>query len=163
MADPSVAERGGSYVDRRLVHVPCSPDCAFEPIRKIGGANGWYYADWLWHARGALDLLVGGNGLQPQRPNGEHLSAGDTIDCWRVEAVEPNRLLRLFCTLKLPGRAWLQFEVERNQDGSAVRQTALFEPRGLLGHLYWYASWPFHQFIFSGMLRAIARRCNAKS
>lgn len=85
------------------------------------------------------------------------LSPGDTVDFWRVEAIEPGRLLRLFAEMKLPGRAWLQFEVEPQTAGSTIRQTAIFDPAGVLGMLYWYALYPIHKLIFTRMLRSIAR------
>ena len=84
---------------------------------------------------------------------------GDTLDFWRVEAFDPDHLLRLFAEMRLPGRAWLQFEVESDgTGGSTIRQTAEFEPRGLTGHLYWYAMYPAHQWIFERMIRNIARQ-----
>ena len=91
------------------------------------------------------------------RRHPELLAVGETIDFWRVEALEPNRLLRLFAEMNLPGRAWLQFEIEPDGTGSVVRQTAIFDPLGIRGVLYWYSLLPFHQFIFTGMLRGIAR------
>ena len=91
------------------------------------------------------------------RQDSHNLVPGDTVDFWRVEAIENHRLLRLAAQMKLPGRAWLQFEVEEVESGSAIRQTAIFDPAGILGLLYWYALYPLHQLIFSGMLRGIAR------
>ena len=87
----------------------------------------------------------------------EHLLPGDTLDFWRVEEIEPGQLLRLVAEMRLPGRAWLQFEVEDSGSGSVVRQTAIFDPMGLLGQLYWYLLYPVHQFVFAGMLREIVR------
>jgi len=89
------------------------------------------------------------------RRDPEHVLPGDTIDCWRVEAVEPGRLLRLAAEMRLPGRAWLQFELELDGSGTRLRQTAIFDPFGLMGRLYWYLSYPLHQLIFQGMLRGI--------
>jgi len=146
---------GSRLVDSRLVRVSCRPAEAFKPIRRIGGETGWYYADWLWRLRGFLDLLVGGAGLRRGRRNPERLLPGDTVDFWRVEAFEPDRLLRLAAEMKLPGRAWLQFEVEEDCAGSIIRQTSIFDPVGLLGLLYWYALYPLHSLIFAGMLRGI--------
>jgi hypothetical protein len=132
------------------------PEVAFGPIRRIGGATGWYYADWLWRLRGAMDLVVGGVGLRRGRRDPDTLRVGDTVDCWRVEALEPNRRLRLAAEMKLPGRAWLEFEVSGDSGGSTIRQTASFDPLGLLGRAYWYSVYPLHQFVFDGMLRNIA-------
>ena len=153
---------GSRLVDSRSARVPCRPVEAFGPIRRIGGQAGWYYANWLWRLRGFLDLLAGGAGLRRGRRDPEQLLPGDTVDFWRVEALEPDRLLRLFAEMKLPGRAWLQFEVEGDGAGSTIRQTAIFDPIGLLGLLYWYALYPFHALVFRGMLRGIVRELERK-
>jgi hypothetical protein len=147
---------GSRFVDSRSVRVACPPPLAFRPISRIGGKTGWYYANWLWRLRGFLDLLVGGAGLRRGRRDPTALLPGDTVDFWRVETVEPNRLLRLFAEMKLPGRAWLQFEVEEDGDGSTVRQSSIFDPVGLVGLLYWYGLYPVHSLVFAGMLRGIA-------
>lgn len=147
---------GSRLVDSRSVHVPVPPAAAFAPIRRIGGQQGWYYANWLWRLRGMIDVLVGGVGLRRGRRDPEQLRVGDTVDFWRVEAVEPDRLLRLRAEMKLPGRAWLQFEVEPDGSGSRIIQTAMYDPVGLFGLIYWYAIWPLHEAIFRGMLRRIA-------
>jgi hypothetical protein len=144
-------------VDSRVTRVDRPPAEAFVPIRCIGGEVGWYYGDWLWQLRGFLDLLVGGAGTRRGRHDPEHTHPGDTIDFWRVEAVEPDRRLRLQAEMKLPGRAWLEFEVTPEGDGSVIRQTAVFDPVGLLGLAYWYALYPVHAFVFRGMLDGIAR------
>lgn len=91
------------------------------------------------------------------RRDPEHLLAGDTVDFWRVEEIRPGRLLRLSAEMRLPGRAWLQFEIEPGSSGSIIRQTAIFDPVGIMGQLYWYSLYPVHDFIFSGMLKAIVR------
>ncbi len=146
---------GTRFVDSRTLDSPVPPERAFEPIQRIGGSAGWYSHDWLWKIRGWLDLLMGGIGLRRGRRDPVHLQVGDTVDCWRVEAIEPNRRLRLFAEMRLPGRAWLEFEVEPTASGSRVRQTAEFDPVGLAGILYWYLVSPFHHFVFAGMLGAI--------
>lgn len=147
---------GSRIVDSRVARVSCAPDRAFRPIRRIGGSTGWYYANWLWRLRGFLDLLVGGVGMRRGRRDPEHLVPGDALDFWRVEAYEPDRLLRLRAEMKVPGRAWLQFEVEPAHEGSEMRQTAMFDPRGLFGLLYWYGLYPLHKLVFAGMIRGIA-------
>ncbi|HVB99217.1 MAG TPA: DUF2867 domain-containing protein [Candidatus Dormibacteraeota bacterium] len=150
-------ERFGSrIVDTRVAHVPLSPPAAFAPIERIGGDTGWYYADWLWRMRGFIDLLAGGAGMRRGRRDTEKLLPGDTLDCWRVEAVEAPRLLRLSAEMKLPGRAWLQFELAPDPAGTSIRQTAIFDPLGVSGLLYWYGLYPAHRLIFAGMLRGIA-------
>jgi uncharacterized protein YbjT (DUF2867 family) len=148
---------GSRLVDHRQAVVPEPPAIAFRPIERIGGAAGWYYGNALWRLRGFLDILAGGAGMRRGRRDPERLHAGDAVDFWRVEAIEPDRLLRLRAEMKVPGRAWLQFEVHDADGGTVVRQTAIFEPRGLAGLLYWYALFPIHGLIFGGMLRGITR------
>ena len=148
---------GSRLIDARAVEVACGPARAFTPIRRIGGTRGWYHADLLWRLRGFLDLLVGGAGMRRGRRDPDQLQPSDTLDFWRVEAVEPDHLLRLSAEMRLPGRAWLQFEVKRSERGSVIHQTAIFDPVGLLGQVYWYALWPLHQYVFGGTLRALAR------
>ena len=142
--------------DSRVARVAVPPARAFAPIRRIGGATGWYYGDWLWGLRGFLDLLVGGVGMRRGRRDPDDLCVGDALDFWRVEAYEPERRLRLSAEMKLPGRAWLEFEVSGDESGSTIRQTAIFDPVGLSGLAYWYGVYPLHQFVFRGMLRGIA-------
>jgi uncharacterized protein YbjT (DUF2867 family) len=149
------------FVESRTCEVDVGPEEAFAPIRRIGGETGWYAYDWLWRMRGFIDLLVGGVGVRRGRPASEDLHVGDAVDFWRVEACEPNRLLRLSAEMKLPGRAWLEFEVEPRQGGSTIRQTALFDPVGLAGLAYWYLVYPLHRMVFSGMLESIARAATA--
>jgi uncharacterized protein YbjT (DUF2867 family) len=148
---------GARLVDARSLQVAVSPARAFAPIRRIGGARGWYYADWLWSLRGFFDLLMGGVGSRRGRRDPEWLYPGETVDFWRVETVEPDRRLRLAAEMKVPGRAWLEFEVEGDASSSRIHQTAIFDPLGLWGQLYWYALYPLHALIFGGMLRNIGR------
>ena len=148
---------GNRLVDARKRDVAAGPDAAFAPIRRIGGETGWYAWNWLWRLRGFLDLLAGGVGVRRGRPARDALQVGDALDFWRVEAYEPGRLLRLSAEMKLPGRAWLEFEVVPRDGGATIRQTALFDPAGLFGLVYWYGLYPVHILVFSGMLRGIAR------
>jgi len=147
---------GTRLVDSRSVQVSVRSPSAFAPVQRIGGSNGWYFANFLWWFRGFLDLLVGGVGLRRGRRDPRTLAAGDALDFWRVESFEPDHRLSLVAEMKVPGRAWLQLEVEPNRRGSVIRQTAIFEPGGLAGRLYWYALYPVHRWIFSGMLDEIA-------
>jgi len=149
---------GTRLIDSRKAFVPVPAAAAFAPIRRIGGDAGWYYGNTLWHLRGALDLLVGGVGLRRRRPRTDELHPGDALDFWRVESVESDRLLRLRAEMKVPGRAWLQFETTPVAGGTEIRQTAIFDASGLVGLAYWYALYPLHRFIFAGMLRGIANR-----
>ena len=148
---------GSRLVDSRVTTVPCPVAAAFLPIERIGGKAGWYYGNWLWRIRGFLDLLVGGPGLRRGRRHPGKLVPGDTVDFWRVERFEQDRLLSLNAEMKLPGRAWLQFEVEPCAEGSRIRQTAIFDPVGLSALVYWYGLYPIHEFVFAGMLRGVAQ------
>jgi hypothetical protein len=151
------ARYGSRLVDSRTITVSVPPEQAFAPIRRIGGRTGWYYGNWLWSLRGFLDLLIGGVGVRRSRRDPDSLRVGDPLDFWRVEVFEPNHRLRLQAEMKLPGRAWLEFEVRPCEHGSTIRQTAIFDPLGLAGLLYWYGIYPLHQFVFAGMLRNLAR------
>lgn len=146
---------GNRLVDCRTLYVDMPPEQAFAPIQRIGGKTGWYYGNFLWRIRGFLDLLVGGPGLRRGRRHPEELNVGDTLDCWRVEKIDAPRVLRLSAEMRLPGRAWLEFAITPKNGGSEITQTAIFDPVGLFGLCYWYAIWPLHQFIFTGMLRRI--------
>ncbi|RDI75475.1 NADH(P)-binding [Gaiella occulta] len=153
---------GSRLVDARTRAVPVPPEQAFAPIQRIGGESGWYAGALLWRLRGLLDALVGGPGLRRGRRDPTGVRVGDTIDFWRVEAFEQDRLLRLAAEMRVPGRAWLQFEVSPDgRGGSVVTQTAIFDPAGLFGLVYWYALWPFHGYIFGGMLRQLAAAMRA--
>ena len=147
---------GSRIVDSRTRRVAIPPARAFAPIQRIGGRRGWYYANTLWRIRGWLDLLVGGVGLRRGRRHPVELRVGDAVDFWRVEAFEPEARLRLAAEMRLPGRAWLEFEVTADPPGSVIRQTAVFDPVGLSGLAYWYALYPLHQIVFAGMLKEIA-------
>lgn len=154
---PLVSARFGSrLVDARTLRVELPPTRAFAPIARIGGNVGWYYGTWMWQLRGFADLLLGGVGMRRGRRDPHSVIVGDTLDFWRVEAFEPNRRLRLVAEMKVPGRAWLEFEAVPDGTGTTLHQTAVFEPMGLWGLLYWYSLVPVHGFIFGGMLRNIA-------
>jgi hypothetical protein len=151
---------GRRQVSSRAISISRAPEHAFEPIERIGGRTGWYGADWFWKLRGVLDTLRGGVGLRRGRRDPLDLRVGDTVDFWRVERFEshPHRLLRLAAEMKIPGRLWLQFEVEPNGDGTAqIRQTTVFDPAGYVGLGYWYLLCPIHELVFAGMFRGIVR------
>jgi ligand-binding SRPBCC domain-containing protein len=158
----AIDEHAGSHdkVDTRAVTVDAPPAAAFAPIRRIGGATGWYFGDAMWRLRGWLDRCVGGAGMPRLRRDPDDCVVGDVIDNWRVEAYERDHLLRLSAGLKLPGRGWLEFRVEPLDGGSRslIRQTAIFDPRGVAGRLYWYGVLPLHVLIFRGLLRRIAEQ-----
>jgi uncharacterized protein YbjT (DUF2867 family) len=155
--------RGRRLVDSRSAELDAAPEEAFAPIRRIGGGTGWYAYDWLWRLRGFIDLLLGGVGVRRGRRDSEEVVVGDTIDWWRVEEYESNRLLRLRAEMRVPGRAWLEFEVEPTDRGSTIRQTAVFDPAGLAGLMYWYGIYPLHAAVFRGMLSGIAREAQRES
>ena len=148
---------GGRIVDSRRITVAAPPQRVFEPVHRIGGDVGWYACDLLWRLRGAVDLLVGGVGVRRGRRDPDQLRIGDALDFWRVEHFVPGRLLRLRAEMKVPGRAWLEFEVHPHREGSTLRQTAVFDPLGLAGLAYWYALYPLHAVVFRRMLTGLAR------
>jgi uncharacterized protein YbjT (DUF2867 family) len=149
----------GLLVERRVAEVRADAATVYRVFSSIGGRRGWLYANWTWRLRGFADRLVGGVGMRRGRRNPNSVVPGDALDWWRVEAVQPNALLRLRAEMKLPGRGWLEFSVEpQGEEGARLSQTAYFQPTGLSGVLYWYGLYPIHRLIFSGMLGAIVRR-----
>lgn len=129
----------------------------------IGGNRGWYYWDWIWNLRGFLDKMVGGVGSRRGRTSNLSISAGDTIDFWRVLLADKvNKRLLLYAEMKLPGEAWLEFKILERNGEKNLSQIATFRPNGLLGRLYWYAMWPFHLFIFRGMAKEIVNYHSTK-
>lgn len=149
---------GSRLVDSRVVEVDVPAGTAFATVEALGGDTGWHYGNLLWRLRGLLDLAVGGPGLRRGRRHPKYLAVGQPVDFWRVEALERGRLLQLRAEMRLPGRAWLQFEVEEAGNGrSRIRQTALFDPVGLAGLAYWYGVYPLHALVFKGLLAGLAR------
>jgi len=155
---PAVESREGMIIDRRMLLVRASPDEVFAAVERVGGASGWPYADLLWRVRGVGDRIVGGVGMRLGRRDPDRLRAGDAVDFWRVEEIRRPESLRLRAEMKLPGRAWLQYEVVPEKGGSRLLQTAFFEPKGLPGLAYWYLLYPAHALIFRGMIRVLAQR-----
>ena len=136
-----------------------APDRAvFGAVCRVGGGHGWYAAAWLWRIRGWMDRLVGGPGLRRGRRDPERVGYGEALDFWRVVGYERDRRLSLRAEMKLPGEALLEYRIEpRGACASTLRQAALFQPRGLLGLLYWYSVAPLHHIVFRGMLLGIQR------
>ncbi len=140
------------------VELGASPEEVWKPITKIGGSTGWYYGNMLWRLRGTMDRLVGGVGLRRGRRHPSALQVGDALDFWRVIEVTPPYRLLLLAEMKLPGQALLDIQiVNRGRRRTELRLMSRFLPKGLSGLAYWYVLYPFHQWIFSGMLKAIAR------
>ena len=149
---------GRRLVASRVLRVNADSSDAFDPIQRIGGHTGWYAGNWFWRARGLLDTLSGGVGLRRGRRDAVDLRVGDTIDFWRVETLEQGRRLRLAAEMRIPGRLWLQFEIDPHDDGGVqVRQTTVFDPAGCVGLAYWYMLCPIHHLVFGRMLRGIGR------
>jgi hypothetical protein len=149
----------GMIIERRQQTVSAPADAVYRSFARLGGACGWLYMDWAWQLRGMVDRLCGGVGMRRGRRDPEDLRGGDTLDFWRVERVEPGRLIRLRAEMRVPGRAWLEFEARSEPKGQTMLlQTAFFEPKGLFGLLYWYALYPIHRLIFSGLIRRVAQK-----
>lgn len=159
--DPDWA--GGSlYKDERTREVNASPEHLWQVIEGIGGQNGWYSWRLAWWIRGVLDRMVGGPGLRRGRRNPRDLVVGDALDFWRVEETDDHSFVRLRAEMKLPGLAWLELQVGSTDGGTTTfHHRALFHPRGLFGHLYWWAVYPFHGIIFGSMQKNIAKAAEA--
>ena len=154
--------KDGLILERRQRMVEASPQRVFQIFTGIGGDRGWFFMNFAWRFRGAMDRFFGGVGLRRGRRDPDELRPGDALDFWRVEKVEPEHLLRLRAEMKVPGRAWLEFETMVDEEGQThLSQTAFFAPKGLSGLLYWYLLYPLHAVIFSGLIREIARRAES--
>ncbi len=154
----------GLMIQRRQRTVWARTEAVYGVFTGLGGRQGWLYANDLWRLRGLLDRLVGGVGMRRGRRDATTVRVGDALDFWRVEAVEAGHLLRLRAEMKVPGRAWLQFEATpRSTGGTTLEQTALFAPKGVWGLLYWYGLYPIHGLIFAGLVAAVARHAEARA
>ena len=140
------------------IKIDATPEEVWDPIGRIGGRNSYYFAQPLWRLRGWIDRIAGGPGLGRGRSNSSGLSVGDAVDFWRVLEVEPPYRLMLLSEMKTPGDALLEFEITSlGSDRSELKMISRFLPKGLMGIIYWYVLYPFHQWVFSGMLKSIAR------
>lgn len=153
---------GTAYRDDRCMPVHSDAEAVWDAVEGIGGERGWYSFPLAWAVRGLLDRLVGGVGLRRGRRDPDRLVIGDAVDFWRVEALERGRLLRLRAEMKLPGDAWLEFEIRDDGDEPELCQRALFLPHGLAGHLYWWIITPFHGVVFGTMIRNLASSARAR-
>ncbi len=158
---PSVTSLEGMIVERRQRAIAAPPERTFAEVERLGGEGGWPYANVLWRIRGLMDRIVGGVGMRLGRRDPARLRVGDALDFWRVEEIRRPELLRLRAEMKVPGRAWLQYEVLPTPGGSRIVQTAFFEPKGLPGLAYWYLLYPIHGLIFRGTARVIGERAAA--
>jgi uncharacterized protein YbjT (DUF2867 family) len=146
-------------IDRREREVNAATGEVFRIVSGVGGNNGWYYADWLWKLRGLMDELVGGVGLRRGRRDASDITVGEALDFWRVEELDRDRRILLRAEMKVPGIAWLEFEViPINEQSCKLTQTARFYPRGLPGIIYWYGVYPLHALVFRGLIRSIVER-----
>lgn len=153
----------GCFRDKQIVEFSCSKENVIECIWRIGGAQGWYYGNWMWGVRGFLDKLVGGVGLRRGRRSESDLKTGDALDFWRVLiADKENGRLLLFAEMKLPGEAWLEFKIRSAGQKNELIQTATFRPLGVWGRIYWYAVLPLHGLIFPKMANNLLRTASEK-
>jgi uncharacterized protein YbjT (DUF2867 family) len=151
-----IKNQEGMILEQRQALVRASQAEVYSLFTSLGGERGWLFYNWAWEIRGLMDRLVGGVGLRRGRRDPNDVRVGDAVDFWRVEAVDPRRLLRLRAEMKVPGRAWLQFEAQPIENGKTqLIQTAFFAPKGLSGFLYWYILYPLHSLIFSGLIREL--------
>ncbi len=150
----------GMIIEQRQIAVDAPAEAIFRAFTGLGGRRGWLYMNWAWRIRGSVDRLCGGVGLRRGRRDADFVRVGEALDFWRVEAVEANHLMRLRAEMKVPGKAWLQFEVKAQEQDTRplLTQTAFFAPKGLIGVLYWYALYPIHSLIFGGMIQRLAKR-----
>ena len=155
----TLKEEEGIITEQRLRVVNASPAQVYQVFSGLGGDRGWLYFNFLWELRGMMDRLVGGVGFRRGRRHPDELNTGDALDFWRVEKVEPNAVLRLRAEMKVPGLAWLEFQSQPLRENKTfLSQTAYFVPKGLFGLIYWYALYPIHAFLFSGLIEQIALR-----
>jgi hypothetical protein len=149
------------YKDERIFYTDASLKSLWRAIEQIGGDNGWYGADLLWFLRGLMDRMIGGVGLRRGRRDPDFLRQGESLDFWRVEFLEREQTLTLLAEMILPGKAWLRFDIaEVEHEGKMKRrliQTAIFQPHGLGGRIYWGIVYPFHGFVFPTMARNLIR------
>lgn len=162
-SEPQLTTEKGLVREIRTRWTSAQPEEVFRVVCSLGGDGGWLFWNWAWGLRGLLDRVMGGPGLRRGRRHPTTLVPGDAVDFWRVEAVDPPTLLRLRAEMKLPGKAWLQWETVAENGGTRLVQTALFAPIGLTGTLYWNSLYPIHKIMFSGMVRSITSAAEATS
>lgn len=157
--DAAHIKHEGFFIDYRRVEINALPESVYQVLTSLGGEHGWLHANWLWKLRGWMDKLFGGPGL---RGRNDTLIENSFIDYYRVEAMELNRLLRLYSELRAPGDGWMEWRVEAFENGTLLTQTAFFAPRGLPGFLYWHLLDPLHRLVFRGLIKAIKRQSESQ-
>ena len=149
----------GLIVEKRSIIINSSDDNIFSFLLTLGGENGWLFANYLWEIRGYIDLMLGGVGLRRGRRNANEIKQGDALDFWRVEKLLTNKIIRLKAEMIVPGKAWLQYEINSiDKLKCELIQSAYFAPKGLFGLAYWYLLYPIHKIIFSGLIKAIRKK-----
>jgi uncharacterized protein YbjT (DUF2867 family) len=151
-----LVDREGLIREVRTIYTDFPAESVFSSVSSIGGKRGWLVWRWVWEIRGVMDKIMGGPGLRRGRRHPTEILPGEALDFWRVEEIKPPNLLRLRAEMKVPGRAWMQWEVRTEGSGSRLIQTAMFDPKGFLGTIYWYILYPIHKLIFNDLVRAIA-------
>lgn len=146
----------GCFKDEKSRPIGKEKDKVINTLWSIGGHTGWFYANFLWKIRGYMDKLVGGVGLRRGRTSNIAIYPGDALDFWRVLVADKKegRLL-LFAEMKLPGEAWLEFNITHSDGQYHLQQTATFRPLGIWGRIYWFGVLPMHYFVFNGMINNI--------
>jgi uncharacterized protein YbjT (DUF2867 family) len=157
-APPAASWRDGMIFEQRSSAIQASPAQVYEVLSDLGGRSGWLYADWAWKLRTALDRVFGGPGLRREGRSSSELGPGSTLDFWTVQIADAGRLLRLRADMKLPGLAWLEYEIR--SEPTVLMQTVVFAPKGLPGVAYWYLLYPIHRLILAGLLRGLAQKAH---
>lgn len=147
----------GCLRDNQVIPITIHLEEVCQRVWSIGGRRGWYTMNWAWSLRGFIDKLFGGIGLNRGRRNEHTVDAGDSIDFWRVLIADKEKgHLILYADMKLPGEAWLEFQINRKD--KKLQQTATFRPKGFWGRLYWYMSLPLHYLLFKKMAKNLAQK-----
>lgn len=154
----TVIDKEGLIEERQSRIIYASPEVIFQTICDLGGKSGWLTWQWAWNVRGLIDRLAGGPGLSRGKRQTQSMRTGDSFDFFRIEKIVPNRELLLHAEMKIPGKAWLRFEIEGHSNASILKQTAYFQPHGLLGLIYWYSLYPVHYFMFKSLLKAVEHK-----
>lgn len=154
-------EPGSSILrDTRVVPLNgVSPAAVFDAACSIGGKNGWYTYSFLWQLRGVIDKLIGGYGLSRGRRISNELRVGDALDFWKVVDIKKNKRLLLLAQMKVPGKAWLEFDIQPDR----LVQTAHFYPNGIWGRIYWYSVVPLHNLVFVNLAKQILNTARKNS